>query len=80
MPHRWRMRIGAIDRGPELDFSLDGRVLLFTALLALLTSVVFGLVPALQATRGDIIPDLKGQRAPGARPWLRHVPECCATL
>ena len=39
---------------PPLPPFLDERVLLFTLLLALLTTVAFGLVPAIRATRPDI--------------------------
>ncbi|HEY7547184.1 MAG TPA: ABC transporter permease, partial [Blastocatellia bacterium] len=49
-----------------LDFSaarIDGRVLIFTLLLALLTAILFGLVPALQGSRADISCALK-QDAP----------------
>ena len=43
----------------HLDFSLDGRVLLYTFGLALVATVLFGLVPALQASRADKIAALK---------------------
>jgi predicted permease len=42
-----------------LDVSPDGRVLLFTALLAIGTAIAFGLAPALEATRHDPIRGLK---------------------
>lgn len=44
---------------PPLDFSLDGRVLFFTMALAVIATVVFGLVPALQASKRDSVASLK---------------------
>jgi predicted permease len=44
-----------------LDLSLDGTVLGFTLLVSLITGVVVGLVPAIQATRPDIAPTLKDE-------------------
>ncbi|HYL34350.1 MAG TPA: ABC transporter permease [Bryobacteraceae bacterium] len=41
------------------DFRPDGRVLLFTMALTMLTGLVFGLAPALEATRADLAPALK---------------------
>ncbi|HKE21370.1 MAG TPA: ABC transporter permease [Bryobacteraceae bacterium] len=38
----------------------DGRCLLFTFVLTVLTGLAFGLVPALRATRTDLTPALKG--------------------
>jgi putative ABC transport system permease protein len=43
----------------EASIALDGRVLLFLAALTILTSVAFGLAPALQASRGDSAESLK---------------------
>jgi predicted permease len=46
----------------QVDLPLDLRTLGFTAALSLVTGVVFGLVPALQATRARVAPSL--QEAP----------------
>jgi predicted permease len=43
----------------DLSVSLDYRVLLFCAGLSIATGVAFGLVPALRATRPDVVTDLK---------------------
>jgi predicted permease len=46
------------------EVTLDGRVLAFTALLSVATGVLFGLFPALQASRPDVVPILKNESAP----------------
>lgn len=43
----------------NLNFNLDGRVLLYTLLLAIAATIVFGLLPSLQASRTDAIASLK---------------------
>jgi predicted permease len=62
---------------PRLEqVAVNGPVLAFTAGLALFTSVVFGLVPALRASRQDVRGDLgaggRGTVAGGARDRLRR--------
>jgi len=46
--------------------SLDPRVLAFTAGLAILTGILFGLVPAIQASKPDVVPVLKNELVPSA--------------
>jgi putative ABC transport system permease protein len=59
-----------------LDFTPDARVLGFTSLLALLSGVVFGLAPALRASRADLVVVIKDEGAAfsqrTARSWLRN--------
>ena len=47
----WKLWPGG--KPQDLDFSLDGRVLFFTLGLSLLATMLFGLVPALQATKPE---------------------------
>ena len=59
-----------------LSLALDGRVLLFTLCIALGTGLIFGLAPALQATRPNLVLELKeragGEVFTGRRFGLRH--------
>jgi putative ABC transport system permease protein len=57
------------------EASIDGRVLLFTFLMATITGLVMGLVPALQATKLDVQAVLKesGRNASGTRSTVRNM-------
>jgi predicted permease len=46
--------------------SLDPRVLAFTGILAIATGILFGLAPAIQASRADVVPVLKNELVPSA--------------
>lgn len=54
-----------------LDLSLDGRVLGFTAGVAVLTAILFGLLPALRSTRVSLTSAMKGSQALDAGRSLR---------
>jgi putative ABC transport system permease protein len=67
-----KLATGILPRANEV--TLDGRVVLFTFGLALVTAMVFGLAPALQATRADMQNDLKSSSTATGnqqRNWLR---------
>ncbi|MCA1627993.1 MAG: ABC transporter permease [Acidobacteria bacterium] len=42
-----------------LNLNLDARVLAYTLIVSLATGIIFGLAPALQATKADVLPALK---------------------
>jgi len=51
---------------PVADVSLDGRVLLFTLVISLLTSVLFGMLPALTTRRFDLRAAITTRMATGS--------------
>jgi macrolide transport system ATP-binding/permease protein len=57
------------------DLSLDWRVLVYSTALTLITGTLFGLVPAIRASRQDLVTELKegGPAEQSARGWLRHI-------
>src|SRR5262245_19139672 len=57
------------------DIAIDGRVLAFTAAIAFVTGILFGIVPAIQSSRTDLQPVLKegGRDSRVATGWLRRV-------
>ncbi len=63
-----------IDFPLQIDLHIDYRVLLFTCLVSLATGVLFGLLPALQTTKVDLISALKDERSTGGsrRSWLKN--------
>ncbi len=72
----WKFRPPEIF-GIDIDLTLDTHVLLFTFLIAIGTGVIFGLAPALQASRPDLVTELKersgGELHTGSRFKLRDV-------
>jgi predicted permease len=57
----------------RLEFVPDGRVILWSALLALSTTLIFGLAPAWRASRTDLLAALKGETPGAARFGLRRI-------
>jgi predicted permease len=51
----------------ELDLGMDWRVLGFTLLVSLLTGLLFGLAPAIQSSRPDVLPALKDETSGGSQ-------------
>jgi predicted permease len=68
-------------RGPGMSgmlrgqAGLDPRLLLYSLALVALATLVAGVVPALRATRGNLVGEIRQRSAGGARGnlWLRHV-------
>jgi macrolide transport system ATP-binding/permease protein len=57
------------------DLSLDGRTLAYSLALSVITGAIFGLVPAIRASRQDLNTELKetGSAAQPMGGWLRNV-------
>ena len=57
-----------------LEFRLDERVLFFSLIVAVSSAIAFGLAPAIQTTRVDLVPALKTTEAKGSarRGWGRN--------
>jgi putative ABC transport system permease protein len=55
----------------RIDLTLDLRVLLYTGSIALLAALLFGLLPALQSSRGELAVVLRGTNIAGGRLRLR---------
>src|SRR5262245_29678242 len=66
----WLLKLIPVEIPRLAETSLDWRVLCFTLCLSLLTSLLFGLAPALQAARGDLREALQdgGRGSIGAGP------------
>src|ERR1700722_6265402 len=54
-----------------IDLALDSHVLLFTFFVAILTGFIFGLVPAVKASRPDLMETLKSGGRGGTMGWRR---------
>lgn len=67
----WTIRFAAtlkppIDVPVSFDLHIDHRVLIFTCLVSLVTGILFGLLPALQATKTDLVSGLKEDMPQGS--------------
>ena len=57
----------------QLEFTIDWRVLAFTATVALVTGLVTGVVPAWRSARPDLVSDIKAANATPRRQRMRHL-------
>ena len=85
--HSMNVAVASIPFGIPIRFSfgLDGRVMAVAVLLALGATLIFGLLPALEGSRPNLVPALKGE-GDGGRPGnvrLRNVlvgAQCAASV
>ncbi len=63
-----------IDIPVTIELHLDWRVLVFSMIVSVITGLLFGLVPALQATKTDLVSGLKdvASQSGTRRSWLRN--------
>ncbi|MEW6127977.1 MAG: ABC transporter permease [Acidobacteriota bacterium] len=54
-----------IDLPVTLELKIDWRVMVFSLAISLITAILFGLIPALQATKTDIVSTLKSETTIG---------------
>ena len=66
----WAFRPPFIENN-DLDLALDSHVLMFTLGLALLTGIIFGLAPAIKASKADIAESLNAGGRTGSATWSR---------
>jgi predicted permease len=78
LPAFWLVGLAATIKMPPnipaaIEIFIDYRVFIFTFLLSLATGVLFGLLPALQATKTDLVQSLKDEVSFGGhrRSWLK---------
>jgi predicted permease len=71
----WAYRPPFLPQG-AVDLTFDTRVIVFTGLVSLITGILFGLAPALQSSRPDLVVELKERTSvPSGGHWysLRHL-------
>jgi predicted permease len=71
----WAYRPPFLQQG-AVDLTFDGRVIAFTVLVSVLTGILFGLAPALQSSRANLVVELKERTSvPSGSHWysLRHL-------
>jgi predicted permease len=58
--------------GLQLSLTLDRRAVVLTAVVSMLSVLVFGLIPTRQAVRTELVPALKGESSSASRVRLRR--------